>query len=181
MRKLAIAVILILMSEEAVFPQVQKAREGGRQQQPAARRQNVPLRRAAIQDAIEGFYVTQFRQLSEVSDEVFVKVLPFLEQFVRERFEITQGRRQSLNQLRTVVDSGGSDDDIRRLVRELDEADSEIQTTQQTFMRNVDPLLNTRQQGKLRLFLDLTDQQIRRMLTGIQNATQPNRPANQKN
>jgi hypothetical protein len=176
MRKVAIAVMLALISSGSVFAQAQKLRDT-----PAARRQNLPPRRAALQGIVLGFYINQFRQLAEGNDELFVKVLPFLEEFIQERFEFTERRRIALNQLRLAVAGGSSDDDIRALIRELDEADGQILKTQQDFMRNVDPLLNTRQQARLRTLLDMTDQEVRRLVTGIQNPAQANREPNQKN
>jgi hypothetical protein len=174
MRRLATALVLIILSSGTVFPQAQKLRDAPKQQQPG-RRQNVPPRRAFVENTVLAFYITQFRRATEVSDDVFVKVLPFLEGFVQDRFEVTDRRRRALNQLRMVINSGGSDEEIKRLNRELDGADADFQTNQQSFLVNVDPFLNTRQQGRLRIFLDMTDQQIRRILQGIQNPAQPNR------
>jgi hypothetical protein len=168
MRKWMIVIVLVSLSGQAGF--AQQLRDQGR-------RANAPVRRPVLQDVVLGFYVSQFRQVAEVSDEVFVKVMPFLEQFVQDRFEITERRRRAFNQIRMLVNSGGSDDEIRRVIRALDGADAEVYSSQQDFMRNVDPLLDIRQQAKLRIFLDMSDQRIRQMLNGIQNpAAQPNRP-----
>ena len=65
--------------------------------------------RRPIEDVVMGFYVSQFQQVTEVSDEVFAKVLPSLRQFVQERFQITNRRRRALNQLQTLVQRADSD------------------------------------------------------------------------
>jgi hypothetical protein len=175
MRKVALVLALIALTNGTAFSQAQqKLRDLPRGQQPA-RRQNIPPRRAALQEIIVNYYVSQFRQSAELSDEVFLKVMPFLEGFVRNRLEITERRRIALNQLRMALDSGSPDDDIRRLNGELSEADVQIHTNQQEFMKNVDPLLNVRQQGRLRILLDMTDQQVRKMIISIQNPAQGNR------
>jgi hypothetical protein len=121
-----------------------------------------------------GFYISQFQQVAEVSDEVFAKILPFLREFVQDRFEISSRRTRSLNQLRQMINRGGSEDEIKRLIQELDKADADGQANQVKFLANADPLLNTQQQAKVRIFQAMSDQRIRQMLDRIQNAG-PNR------
>src|SRR5438309_11854752 len=87
-----------------------------------------------------------------VSNEVFAKILPFLQQFVQDRFEISQRRTRALNQLRQAIQRGGSEDDLKRLIHDFDTADADFQANQEKFLGNVDPLLDTRQQAKLRIF-----------------------------
>ncbi len=53
------------------------------QQRPQQR----PVRRV-LQDAVLGFYVSEFQQQAEVSGETFAKILPFLQQFVQDRFAV---------------------------------------------------------------------------------------------
>lgn len=134
---------------------------------PAPQRQRA---NGALQDVVLGFYISQFQQVAQVNDEVFAKILPFLREFVQERFEISARRTRSLNQLRQLINRGGSDDDFKRMIRELDKADADGQANQEKFLANVDPLLNTRQQAKVRIFQAMSDQRIRQMLDRIQNA-----------
>jgi hypothetical protein len=136
--------------------------------------QQRPRANAALQDVVTGFYISQFQQVAEVNDEVFAKILPFLRQFVQDRFEISGRRTRAMNQLRQSVNQGGSDEDLKRLMRELDQADADGLANQARFLANVDPLLDTQQQAKVRLFQAVSDQRIRQMLDRIQNAT-PNR------
>ena len=125
----------------------------------------------ALQDVVLGFYISQFQQVAEVNDEVFAKILPFLREFVTDRFEISARRTRSLNQIRQMVNRGGSDDQLRQMIRELDQADADSLTNQQKFLTSVDPLLDARQQAKVRIFQSMADQRIRQMLDRIQNAT----------
>jgi hypothetical protein len=165
----AIALLLLMLSSAAGFAQQQKLRDPGKKQLP-----RVNPRRAAIEEIVLAFYINQFPQVAEVSDEVFVKVLPFLREFIQDRFETSNRRRRALNQLRMITERGGTDEEIRRWIGELDSADGEIQVNQQRFLSNVDPLLNTRQQAKLRMYLDVSDQRIRRMITDLQNPGRQN-------
>jgi hypothetical protein len=139
--------------------------------------QKAPPQRAAIprrvlQDAVIGFYVTEFQKQAEVSPEVFGKILPFLQQFVQDRFEISQRRTRALNQLRQTVQRGGSEEDLKRAIHDFDSADADFQANQEKFLSNVDPLLDTKQQAKFRIFQVMADNRMRQMLTTVQN---PNR------
>ena len=132
--------------------------------------QQRPRANAALQDMVLGFYISQFQQVSEVNDEVFARILPSLREFVRDRFEISARRTRSLNQLRQSINRNASEDEIKRLIRELDQADADGFANQKRFLEKVDPLLNTQQQAKVRIFQATSDQRIRQMLDRIQNA-----------
>jgi hypothetical protein len=134
---------------------------------PPRQRPNAP-----IQDVVLGFYISQFQQVAEVNDEVFAKILPFLREFVQSRFEISARRTRSLNQLRQAINRGSAEEELKRLIGELDRADSDNQTNQERFLARVDPLLNTQQQAKVRIFQAMSDQRIRQMLDRIQNPGQ---------
>jgi hypothetical protein len=141
-------------------------------QQRAPQQQRAAIPRRVLQDAVLGFYVSQFQQQTEVSTEVFAKILPFLQQFVQDRFEISQRRTRALNQLRQTVQRGGSDEDLKRASHDFDSADADFQANQEKFLHNVDPLLDARQQAKLRIFQVMADNRMRQILTSVQN---PNR------
>jgi hypothetical protein len=139
------------------------------QNTPQQQQRNVIPRRV-LQDAVLGFYVGQFQKQAEVSTEVFAKILPFLQQFVQDRFEISQRRTRALNQLRQAVQRGGSEDDLKRAIHDFDSADADFQSNQEKFLSSVDPLLDAKQQAKLRIFQVMADNRMRQMLTSVQNA-----------
>src|SRR2546422_4300797 len=163
MTKLVAALLVLGVASVLAFPQekAQPRLETGQQGNGIPRR--------VLQDAVLGFYVGQFQQQTEVSSEVFAKILPFLQQFVQDRFEISQRRTRALNQLRQAVQRGGSEDDLKRLIREFDAADADSQSNQEKFLGNVDPLLDARQQAKLRIFQVMADNRMRQILTSVQN------------
>ena len=173
MKKLAAVLLLVMAVGTPAFSKQQRQQQQRQRLRqpdtipPAPQRGRV---NAPLQDVVLGFYISQFQQVAEVNDEVFAKILPFLREFVQDRFEISARRTRSLNQLRQMVNRGGSDDDIKRMIRELDQADADGQGNQEKFLANVDPLLDTRQQAKVRIFQAMSDQRIRQMLDRIQNA-----------
>src|SRR5437899_12402180 len=163
MTKPVAALLVLGVASVLAFPQ-EKA-----QRQPDTGKQGNGIPRRVLQDAVLGFYVGQFQQQTEVSNEVFAKILPFLQQFVQDRFQISQRRTRALNQLRQAVQRGGSEDDLKRLTREFDAADADFQSNQEKFLGNVDPLLDARQQAKLRIFQVMADNRMRQILTSVQN------------
>jgi hypothetical protein len=173
MKKLALAAfVLFACSDLHAAPR--------RQRQPQLQRglrSNALDRRAGVQDMVLGFYVRQFRQAAELSPDVFAKALPFLEQFIEDRFEISRRRTRAFNQLRQAVNANSSEDEIKRLVRDLDAADADSQANQEKFFSNVDPLLNARQQAKVRILINMADNRIRQMLNNVQNPNGQNAPA----
>ena len=162
MTKLVAALLVLGAAAALAFPQ-EKA-----EPQPDTGKQGNGIPRRLLQDAVLGFYVGQFQQQTEVSNEVFAKILPFLQQFVQDRFQISQRRTRALNQLRQAVQRGGSEDELKRLTREFDAADADFQSNQEKFLGNVDPLLDARQQAKLRIFQVMADNRMRQIVTSVQ-------------
>jgi len=164
MRRLLSGLLLLGLAATLAFPQQKALPDGSKKGNAIPRR--------VLQDAVIGFYVTEFQKQAEVSPEVFAKILPFLQQFVTDRFQISQRRTRALNQLRQAVQRGASEDDLKRAIHDFDSADADFQSNQEKFLGNVDPLLDTRQQAKLRIFQVMADNRMRQILTSVQN---PNR------
>lgn len=144
------------------------------QRNPAqARRQNV-LPRGVVEDAVVTVYAREFRRDPEVSLDLFGRIYPFLEQFIIDRFQISQRRTRALNELRILLNNGASDEDLRSVIREIDSADEEIQANQEKFLNSVDPMLSIRLQAKVRILQQMADNRIRQTLNRVQNPA-PNR------
>jgi hypothetical protein len=166
MTKVAISILL------AALPNLHASPLQQRQQRLGNDRPRAALRRSVAEDAVYAFYVRQFQQDTDVTPEVFSKILPFIDQFLKDRFEISQRRTRALSQLRQAIERNGSEDELRRLIRELDAADSEFQANQEKFLTNVDPMLNLRQRAKVRVLQNMADNRIRQYLNAVQNPDQ---------
>jgi len=173
MKTIAIVVALSgsLYGLHAAPIQQRPLRQQQQQLQPAPVRPNVAQRRAN-NPLLMGLYMQQLRRVTEGNNEVFAKISPFLEQFVEERLEISARRVQSLRQLRQAVNNNGSEAELNRLIREIAAADSDFQANQERFFNSVDPQLNVRQQARIRLMMEMTDNQIRQLLEAAQNPNQ---------
>lgn len=163
-----VAIIMLF----AALPNLHASPLQERQQRLGNERPRAALRRSVAEDAVYAFYVRQFQQDTDVTPEVFSKILPFIDQFLKDRFEISQRRTRALSQLRQAIQRNGSEDELKRLIRELDAADSEFQANQEKFLTNVDPLLNLRQRAKVRVLQNMADNRIRQYLNAVQNPDQ---------
>jgi hypothetical protein len=153
------------------------ARQQQNQPNQAARTPSVPTRRLIMQDAVIVFYVNQFQKQTSVTDETFVKIIPFVRQFVQDRFDITNRKQRALNQLRqTVQNVNASEDELRRAVHDYDAADHDFQANQEKFLANVDPLLTPRQQARFRQIQIQADNQMKKMLDNLQQVNQASQP-----
>jgi|RhiMethySRZTD1v2_1073278.scaffolds.fasta_scaffold955686_2 hypothetical protein len=151
------------------------------QQRPAA------AARGGMLPLIQGMYINQLQRQTEITDDQFVKIVPFLRQYVAERSEIDGPRRiAARRQLNQAVMRGASDEELTPLIEQFDRVDAELQESQIKFLRSVDPLLNIRQRARLRVHLMQTEERIRRLIQESQNPTpagqtpqRPNRPSQQ--
>jgi len=124
----------------------------------------------SLEESVVDFYVGEFQRVVNVDPEVFVKAAPIIKEFIRARFDISARRQETLQQLRMLVNRGDSnEEDVKRAIRDLDKADADIHANQERFLSSIDPLLNTRQQGRVRIFQQVADQRMRQMLNRVQN------------
>ena len=173
MKKIAI-VVALAGSLSSLYAAPIQQRPVGQQQQlqirpnavrpNAVRRQNNPL--------LMGIYARSLRQATDGNNDIYGKIFPFLEEFVEARLEISERRVRSLRQLRQAVNNNGAEAELDRLMREISNADSEFQTNQEKFFNSVAPLLNVRQQARIRIMMEMTDNQIRQLLEAAQNPNQ---------
>src|SRR5579862_7793716 len=121
-----------------------------------------------LEDSVVTFYVSEFHRVVNVNPNVFAKVLPIIREFIQTRFDLSAHRQETVQQLRMLVNRpNSSDDDIKRAIRDLAQADADIQANQDHFLSSVDPLLTIRQQGRVRIFLQSADQRMRQMLNSL--------------
>src|SRR5262245_48165947 len=133
MNRIAIALLLFTALPSVYARPRQQIQQQRQQNLRDGIRPRAGARRSLVEDSVFAFYVRRFQQDTEVTPEVFSKILPFIDQFLQDRFEISRRRTRALNQLRQAIERNGSEDELRRLIRELDAADSEFQGNQEKF------------------------------------------------
>lgn len=127
-----------------------------------------PRQTPKLEDSVVTFYVSEFQRVVNVSPNVFAKVLPIIRDFIQTRFDLSEHKQETVQQLRMLVNRPkSSDDDIKRAMHDLAQADADIQTNQEHFLNSIDPLLTVRQQGRARIFLQSADQRMRQLLNSL--------------
>jgi len=129
----------------------------------------------SLEESLIAFYVGEFQKVVNVNPDLFVKVFPIIREFIQTRFDLSARRQETLQQIRMLVNlPQSSDEDMKRAIRDLDKADADIQANQDKFLSSIDPLLNTRQQGRVRVFQQVADQRMRQMLNSVRNGRSTN-------
>jgi hypothetical protein len=140
----------------------------------ASQRQQPPK----LEESVLFFYVGEFQKAVNGNQVLLGKALPFLKEFIQNRFEISARRLDTVQQLRMLSNrANGNEEEIRRAIREFDQAESDMQTNQERFLANIDPLLNVRQQARVRIFLRNADRQMLQLLNSIRAANAAPPPA----
>src|SRR5438105_3575285 len=127
---------------------------------------------AEIQRLFEGFALVQAQQFLNISDDQYTKFLPRFMALQTARRQALQQRTRVLNEIRKLLNDGGSDDQIKATLKQLqdieDRADAETKKAQEA----IDQTLDLRQQAKFRVF---EEQMERRKLELVTRARQANR------
>lgn len=134
--------------------------------------QRQPLKIAG--DVLE-FYVAEFHSVVKTNPDQFTKVRSVIKDYIENRFDISARRLELLQQLRMLVQRANSaDEEILRVTSEFDKADADLQANQVKFLNTVAPLLNPRQQARVRIFQQMADRRLVQMINSARN------PAEQK-
>ena len=131
-----------------------------------------------LEESVLFFYVGEFQKAVNGNQVLLGKALPFLKEFIQNRFEISARRLDTVQQLRRLSNRpNGNEEEIKRAIREFDQAESDMQTNQERFLNNIDPLLNVPQQARVRIFLRNADRQMLQLLNSIRAANAAPAPA----
>jgi len=127
-----------------------------------------PLR---IEADVLDFYVAEFHSVVKTNPDQFTKVRSVIKDYIENRFEISARRLEIMQQLRMLVQrTNSTDEEILRVTSEFDKADADLQANQVKFLSTVAPMLNPRQQARVRIFQQMAD---RRLLQMINSARTP--------
>ncbi len=143
---------------------------------PAARAQQTPadpaVSPAELQRLFDSYALVQAQQFLGLSDEQYTKFLPKFMALQNARRQALQQRTRTLNELRMLVNQGGSDDQIKAAIRQLQDIDEHGDAETRKALDGVDQTLELRQQARFRIF---EEQMERRKLELVTRARQANR------
>jgi len=123
-----------------------------------------------IEADILDFYVAEFHSVVKTNPDQFTKVRSVIKEYIENRFEISARRLELLQQLRLLVQrTNSTDEEILRATSEFDKAEADLQANQAKFLSTVAPLLNPRQQARVRIFLQMADRRLLQMINSARN------------
>jgi len=142
-----------------------------RPQQPAAP-DPAAVSPAELQRLFDSYALVQAQQFLSLGDEQYSKFLPRFMALQTARRQAQQQRNRVLNDLRMMVNQGGSDDQIKASIKQLQDIDDRGDAESKKALDAVDQTLDLRQQARFRIF---EEQMERRKLELVTRARQANR------
>ena len=139
------------------------------QQAPAP---DQPVSPAEIQRLFDSFALVQAQQFLNIRDDQYQKFLPRFMALQATRRQTLQQHTRVVNELRRLGNEGGTDDQIKAALKQLQEIDERGDADAKKAMEGVDQTLELRQQARFRVF---EEQMERRKLELVTRARQANR------
>jgi len=123
-----------------------------------------------IEADVLDFYVAEFHSVVKTNPDQFIKVRSVIKEYIENRFEISARRLEMMQQLRRLVQrTNSTDEEILRATSEFDKADADLQANQVKFLTTVAPLLDPRQQARVRIFQQVADRRLLQMINSARN------------
>ena len=123
-----------------------------------------------IEADVLDFYVAEFHSVVKTNPDQFIKIRSVIKEYIENRFEISARRLEMMQQLRRLVQrTNSTDEEILRATSEFDKADADLQANQVKFLTTVAPLLNPRQQARVRIFQQVADRRLLQMINSARN------------
>jgi hypothetical protein len=127
---------------------------------------------AELQKLFDSYALVQAQQFLNLNDEQYSKFLPRFMALQNARRQAQQQRNRVLNELRMLANQGGSDDQIKAALKQLQDVDERGDGEAKKALDAVDQTLDLRQQARFRIF---EEQMERRKLELVTRARQANR------
>jgi hypothetical protein len=127
---------------------------------------------AEFQRLFDGFALVQAQRFLELSDDLYSRFLPRFMALQNARRQAVQQHTRVLNAIRKTVNDGGSDEQIKDAMKQLQDIDDRGIAETKKALEGVDQVLDLRQQAKFRIF---EEQMERRKLELVTIARRSNR------
>ena len=133
---------------------------------------------AELQRLFDSFALVQAQQFLGISDDLYTKFLPRFMALQNARRQALQQRTRVLNEIRRLLNDGGSDEQIRAALKQLQDIDERGDTETRKAQEAVDQTLELRQQAKFRIFEEPMERRKLELVTRARQANRANNPNN---
>ena len=124
-------------------------------------KRNEQLPRNRIANAVVDRYIGGFQNNVGLNDEQTQRLSGRLGNYVRKQLEIANQRNAAMNRLKQLNVQNGSDEEIQAQYKILETTEAQQINVRRRFYAELDPELSVQQRGKLRTYMDSTDQEVR--------------------
>jgi len=124
-------------------------------------------------DAVVDRYVSGFQNNVGLSDEQTQKLSVILGRYIRQRLMQAERKVALQNQWKEMINRQASDEEIQSQNDKIALAEKQMTNVETSFYNGINPQLTPVQRGKLKIYIDETDQAIGKAIQNIQKSTQP--------
>lgn len=148
-----------------------------RAQPPGDRRRGGAGRDEAFR-MVDAYMVSNLQESLGLTDEQFVKALPLVKRLLSERREVAERRRETLRDLRQLLQSGAATEaKVGERLREVKALENDERETTKRNRDGVDAVLTPLQQAKFRVMEVEIEQKIRELLNQARQHRRPGEPS----
>jgi hypothetical protein len=113
---------------------------------------------------VERRYVARFQAQVGVNDDQSGRLGPLLGAYIQKQQALADQRVNLQKRLQELTAQQGSTDDIQEYVRAVDLTENQMANTRNRFLAQMDAELTPEQRGRLRVYLNQTNQEIRKRI-----------------
>ena len=126
---------------------------------------------------VDAYMVSNLQESLGLTDEQFVKALPLVKRLLSERREVAERRRETLRDLRQMLQSGAATEaKVAERLREVKALENDEREKTKRNLDGVDSVLTPLQQAKFRVMEVEIEQKIRELLNQARQRRRPGEP-----
>lgn len=131
-----------------------------------------------VQQLIEALYISRLQEELKLSDEQYAAVIPAVKNYLRVRQMGAKRRHELQQEMNTMLDQGGPEEQIQTKLKEIDQVKRENEQALETARAAIDAKLDVRQRAQFQRYQQRTDQHIARMVQQIREGRKMERKMN---
>lgn len=124
---------------------------------------------SAVQDMVEGFYISRLQKELELSDTQFSKILKPVRESLRRRTNLSRQRFLAVRAVRKALSENATDEKIMEHIQAIDTAELRLRNVQSQLLQKIDPALTPVQRAHLRIIQMNLERRIRNMIDQARN------------
>ena len=138
-------------------------------QPPNAAKRNEQPPKNRVANTVVDHYLGGFQKGVGLDDDQTRKFSPKLGEYVRRQLALAERRNQANKQLGELIERKAPDEEIQAQNKIIETTETQQINARRRFYADINPELTVQQQGKLQLYMDRTDQELRQAIQKSRN------------